>query len=168
MANEVAITQIIKLINAEAAKNGLKPIGYRRYMQLAAEEIVPKPEKGMVDIIKALTCWMIYYRKLAGASGSLSLTDERTALTAIKKEREKLKLEEDRKNLVPRTEAVKWVSLLVVECKAALWNIPRRLGPVLSLISDERECEQVLRVEIRKGLDELAKGSKIKKDKGKR
>lgn len=135
----------------------------RRYRQLADEGHVPKPEKGKIDFFAATKALLLYERSLRFSKGGAEQKEAQTRRDVAKAEREELIVKKLKGELVLRNEAVKWVSLLVAECKAALWNIPRRLGPVLALISDERECEQVLRVEHRKALEELAKGMKKKK-----
>jgi phage terminase Nu1 subunit (DNA packaging protein) len=90
------------------------------------------------------------------------MNEEKLLRERAKRKFDELKEQEKRGELIPRKESVKWVSLLVAECKAALWNIPRRLGPVLAVVNDERECEEILRKEHRKVLEELAKGMKKK------
>ena len=88
-------------------------------------------------------------------------------MTAAKLEREQakaklatLQAKEKEGSLILKNEAVKWVSLLVAECKAALMNFPRRMSPVLAPIADEKEIELLLRQEIWGILRQLAKEGK--------
>jgi len=153
MANEVELEKVSKSVFG---------ITSRRYRQMATDEIVPTVVKGKIDFIAASRALIAYYRKLAEGQGSLNLTDVRTRKENARAEREELIVKKLKGELVLRNEAIKWVSLLVAECKAALWNIPRRLGPVLAVVNDERECEEILRKEYRKALEDLAKGMKKK------
>jgi hypothetical protein len=132
----------------------------RNIQLLAAAGVIPKPVDRKYDLVACSVGYIRYLRKIGQGEGSASLVDERAALTAIKKEREKLKLEEDRKNLVPYDEAVKWVSLFVSEARQGFLNLPRRMGSVLALISDEKEIELQLRNEIYTILRALADGKK--------
>jgi len=86
-------------------------------------------------------------------------------MTAAKLEREQakaklatLQAKEKEGSLILKNEAVKWVSLLVAECKAALMNFPRRMSPVLAPIADEKEIEELLRKEIWGILRQFAAG----------
>ncbi len=148
MANEFELEKIAKPVFG---------ISSRRYRQLANEEIVPQVVGGKIDFVAAAKAMIEYYRKLAEAQGSLSLTDERTALTAIKKEREKLKLEVDRGNLVDRGQAYIWLGNIMNEAKMAFWGLPRRMAPVLAVKDDEKDVEFELSEEIRKILEEMGK-----------
>lgn len=83
----------------------------------------------------------------------------------IKKETAKAKIAElDAKeregSLIPRNLAIGWVSQLVVEAKAGLWGLPRRMGEELAVIQDGKEIEERLRLEIRRILTNLAEGKK--------
>ncbi len=148
MANEVELKKVCKAVFN---------ITYERYMQLAREDLVPRPDRGKIDFIAASKALIAYYRKLAETHGELSLSDERTAWTMVRKEREKLKLETERGNLVPVDQAKIWLAILVGEARLALMGLPRRLAGTLILKTDERDVEAELRTEITKILRELTK-----------
>ncbi len=154
MANEVELEKVAKAVFG---------ITSRRYRQLANEGIVPPVIKGAIDFVAASKGIIAYYRKLAESQGSLSLTDERTALTAIKKEQEKLKLEEMRQNLVDRGQSIQWVRQLVNEARIAMLSFPRRMAEMLAPLNDAREIEYFLRSEIYKILLELSKPLNVRK-----
>ena len=94
-------------------------------------------------------------------------------MTAAKLEREQakaklatLQAKEKEGSLILKSESVKWVSLLVAEAKQGFINLPRRFGPVLAVVNDERECEEILRKEIwaiLKELSEIGKKGGVKK-----
>ncbi len=148
MANVVELKKVCKAVF---------DITYERYMQLAREEIVPRADRGKIDFIAASKALIAYYRQLAETHGELSLSDERTAWTMVRKEREKLKLETERGNLVPVDQAKTWLSVLIGEARLALMGLPRRLAGTLILQTDERDIEAELRTEITKILRELTK-----------
>ena len=66
----------------------------------------------------------------------------------------KLKIEQG--ELVPKGESIQWLSSMVAVAKSAFWNMPRRMGEILSLIADPKEVELQLRKEIRIILEQLA------------
>jgi hypothetical protein len=96
-----------------------------------------------------------------------SLTEARRQHEAVKIELSKLKLEMEKGNLVPKDQAIDWLSLLVSNAKARFLGLPKRMAGPLAPISNEREIEYKLRAEIRDILKELAtplKESKKKTD----
>ncbi len=99
--------------------------------------------------------------------GKEDLAQEKLKYQKARTRREELRVQEEEKSLIPRDRAIKWVSLLVAEAKAAFMNFPRRMGASLALISDEKEIEGTLRKEIYSILTELAKPLKERKKRGK-
>ena len=138
----------------------LLDMGVRNVQLLAASGVIPKPIEGKYDLVACVVGYIRHLRKIGQGQGSASLIDERAELTKIKKEREQLRLDTDRGNLLPKGESVRWVSLLVAECKAALMNFPRRMSASLAPIADEKEIELLLRQEIWGILRQLAKEGK--------
>ena len=69
-------------------------------------------------------------------------------------------MQEKEGSLILKNEAVKWVSILVAEAKQGFMNLPRRFGPVLAVVNDEKEIEELLRKEIWAILRQLAAGGK--------
>lgn len=147
MANEVDVQTVCQTVFG---------FSYRRYMQLAKDGVVPAPSRGKIDFVAACKAVIEYYRKMAEGHGELSLTDERRALTAIKREREKLKLEEEKKRLVDREKVKEWVKQIILDAKTAFRALPSRLAGRLVVLDDPREVEVVLRDEIDLILTELA------------
>jgi len=86
----------------------------------------------------------------------LTLTDVRRQNEILKGELLGLKVKVERGDLVPRDQATQWLFGHVDEAKNAFWSLPRRMGPVLAPVSDEKEIEFVLRKEIREILTRLA------------
>jgi len=154
MANEVELEKVSKSVFG---------ITSRRYRVMASEEVVPHVVRGKIDFVAAAKAIIEYYRKLAEASGSISLVDERTALTAIKKEREKLKLETERGNLVEKAWAMQILTMAVSEARTAFLGLPRRIAPVLAPKTDERDIEWDLREAIIGILRDLSKPFRKKK-----
>ena len=88
------------------------------------------------------------------------LRGARTRREVAKAKIAELDAKEREKFLIPYSDSVAWVSQLVAEAKAGFMGLPRRMGPVLSVISDEKECELELRVAIWAILRQLAEGGK--------
>ena len=59
--------------------------------------------------------------------------------------------------LVPKDQAERWLHGHVDTAKTAIWGLPRRMGPVLTAVTDEKEIEFLLRKEIYSILEEMAK-----------
>jgi hypothetical protein len=96
-------------------------------------------------------------------TGISSLTEARRQHEEIKMELSKLKLEIEKGNLVPKDQAIEWLSLMVNNAKLRLLGIPKRMAGPLAIILDEKEIEYRLRMEIRRILEELGTPLKGKK-----
>jgi hypothetical protein len=156
MANEVGLRQILKAVNAEAARLNFKAISYRRYMQLAEDGIVPKPENGKVDIIRALIHWMFYYRKLSESQGEAGLMEVRKRKETARAEREEIMVRKLKEELVLKNQAMAWLSLLVGNARAHFLGLSKRLAGQLVVMTDEKEIEYFIRIEVRQILEEFA------------
>ena len=159
MANDVRLDQVAKPVF------GITP---RRYRQMASEDIVPAPTKGKIDFVKAARALIEYYRNLAAAQGSLSLTDVRIRKEAARAEREELIVKKLKGELVARDQAMEWLSLLVGSAKAHLWGLPKRLAGPMSICTDAKETEQLMRVEIRRILEDMGRPLKKMQPVGKK
>jgi len=135
----------------------------RRYRQLAEDGVVPGVVKGKIPLLEAFKALLIYKTKLAEGQGSLNLTDVRTRKENARAEREELIVKKLKGDLVLKDQIEKWLHGHVEETKSAFWGLPRRMGPVLMSISDEKEIEFLLREEIYKILEEMAKPLHAKK-----
>ena len=150
------------IVNLESVSKPVFGITSRRYREMAKDEIVPPVVKGEIDFLKATKAIIDYYRRLAQSQGSLSLADQRAALTEIKKEREKLKLETERGNLVSKDWAMSVLSMAISEARTAFLGLPRRIAPELAPKTDERDIEWDLREAIKGILRDLAKARRKK------
>ena len=154
MANEVALEKVAKPVFG---------ITSRRYRQMASDGIVPIVVNGKIDFVAAAKALVEYYRKLSDGQGSLNLTDVRTRKEAARAEREELIVKKLKGELVLKDQAERWLLGHVDEAKTAFLGLPRRMGPTLAPVSDEKEVEFVLRKEIREILEELSTPIKKKK-----
>ena len=93
-------------------------------------------------------------------SGKSEMAEEKLAFQRARTRREELRVQQEEKSLIPRNEAIHWLSTLVSEAKAGFMNLPRRFGPVLAVVNDEKEVEELLRKEIWAILRQLAAGGK--------
>lgn len=85
------------------------------------------------------------------------INKEKLLRERAKRIQDEFKAEAMKENLIPKGKAEQWLHGHVEEAKTALWGLPRRMGPVLMSISDEKEIELLLREEIHKILEEMAK-----------
>jgi len=132
------------------------PITPRRYRQLAEEGHVPKPEKGMVDLLPALRDYIAYQHQRLQGSGSLSLTDERTRLTKIQADRKEIELLRTKGELLPVQEAMAVWSAVIITMKTRLLGFPRKMAPVVYGCAKETEIQELLQREIDEICNELA------------
>ncbi len=141
----------------EDACNQIFKITSRRYRDLAHDGKVPPVKRGIIDVLKASASLIEYYRKFASSQVSLSLADERTRWTKIRADREEIKKEKDNGNLVSKNDVENWLRAHIEETKMAFLGLPRRMGPVLAPIADEKEIEYLLSEEIYKNLEQMSK-----------
>jgi hypothetical protein len=159
--NQIELSKVCKT-HANDERPGRFPFTTRRYQQLAAEGVFPKVVKGKIDFVAAAFAVASYYHKMLQGGGSLALTDERAGLTAIKKEREGLKLEVEKGNLVNKDWALQMISLVVSEARTALLGLPRRLSEVLAVQNDPREIQVMLKKDVMDILNNLSRNGKEK------
>jgi hypothetical protein len=138
-------------------------ISNRRYRQLADEQVVPPVVKGKIPLLAAFKALLAYKTKLSEGQGSLNLTDVRTRKENARAEREELIVKKMRGEQVPKDQVEKWLHGHVEEAKGAILGLPRRMGPVLAPLIDEKEIEFLLQEQIYKILEELAKPLHAKK-----
>lgn len=147
MANLVKINDICPAI--------LK-ITSRRYRQLADENLVPKPEKGQVDLMPAIRDYIEYLHQRLQGAGSTSLTDERTRLTKIQADRKELELLKLQGELLPVREAMAAWSAVILTMKMRLQGFSRKLAPIVFGCNKETEIQELLQREIDEICKELA------------
>ena len=128
----------------------------RRYRQLAEEGHVPKPEKGLADLMPATRDYIEYLHQRLQGSGSMSLTDERTRLTKIQADRKEIELLKTKGELLPVLEAMALWSAVIMTMKTRLLGSPRKLAPILYGCAKETEIQEILQREIDEICKELA------------
>jgi phage terminase Nu1 subunit (DNA packaging protein) len=74
-----------------------------------------------------------------------------------------LEAQEKEESLIPREQSILWLSMIVSEAKSHFWGLPKRLSASLAVISDEKEIEEIMRKEIRRILEDLARPLKDRK-----
>ena len=106
-------------------------ITWRRYRQLASDDVVPPVIKGKIDFVEASRRLIEYYRGRAEAGGSLSLTDERTRLTRINADRKALELEKLRGETIDTEKAQKVWASVMMNIVNKMEIIPAKLPPLV-------------------------------------
>jgi len=79
----------------------------------------------------------------------LSLTQARRDHELLKMNLTDLELKVKRGDLVPKSYLTELVSMNVSNARSQLWGLPKRMAGRLAIITDEKEIENLLRVEIR-------------------
>ncbi len=151
MANLIKITSVCQKVFG---------ITYQRYMQLAKDGVLPPPERGMIDFVASARAVIEYYRKMAHTQGNLSLSDERMRLTRLRADRESLRVDREKGELIDRGTAEEWVSALVSDARISFQAVPRRAAGQFP--GPGKELELWLRAEIYSILRKLA-GEKKRK-----
>ena len=90
-------------------------------------------------------------------SNNLSLTDVRRNHEMLKAELTALHLQIKRGELIYKGEQIKWLISLGTAAKLAFQNLPKRLAPVLAIITDPKKIELITRTEIYQIIRELEK-----------
>jgi hypothetical protein len=90
------------------------------------------------------------------SNGERTLIEVRRDNEILKGELLAIKLRIEQGDLVAKGESIQWLSSMVAVAKSAFWNMPRRMGEILSSIADPKEVELQLRKEIRIILEQLA------------
>ena len=90
-------------------------------------------------------------------SVSLDISQEKLLRERAKRIQDEIKAQQMSGQVVPRDQAIAWVSKLLTEARLAFLGLPRRLAGSLVILQDEREIESVLRHEITKILWQLSR-----------
>jgi phage terminase Nu1 subunit (DNA packaging protein) len=134
----------------------------RRTVETWKREGMPHLKRG-IPLFEAVRWWRSErFKEMDELRGA------RTRRETAKAKIAELDAKEREGSLLPREVPIKWLSLVVSEAKQAFLNLPRRLGPVLAPMGDEKEVELKLREEIYSILRELAKPVKDSKKEGRK
>ena len=114
-------------------------------------------KRGRWDLKKVLEWWFLNVApdKLAENSGTLA--DARKFFLDAKGQREKLKLQVERGELIKKADVEKEAFECARTARDALLNIPSRVSSVLAAKTKEVEVEKILDKEIRQALEALSK-----------
>ena len=91
------------------------------------------------------------------SSPSLSYIEAKRNHELLKSQLTALEVKIKTGELVPKGESLRWLSNHIIIAKTALWGLPRRMGPVLATVTDEKEIEFQLEEEIFEILEEMAR-----------
>lgn len=133
---------------------GLTP---RRIQQLVEDEVIPKPEKpGAYDIP---ACVQNYFYKLYAADEDESLDGKFERARKAKAEADRIEFElEIKKNKYVQADLVEYeLEKIIMNCRAKLLALPRKLAPLLATAQTPNEVEDNLTGGINEALNELVK-----------
>jgi len=143
-------------------------IDKRRVQQLVVEGVIPPPkERGIYDFHACNGAYREYKTKLAEGAGNQETINQKERREKLRADREELRLEIDRKNLVSRGQAVQWLCNHIAIARSALMGYEGRMAPVLAK-KDEIEIRDLLRFENRRILGNLSKPIEDEKKKSKK
>ena len=151
MANEIRLDQVT------GGEDSFFGFSSRRYRQLASEGILPPVVNGKIDFVRAAKDFIHYQGRLLAGQGSLNLTEVRIRKEKARADREELLVKRLKGELVPKDQAINWLTGHVTAAKLGFQSLPKRLAPVVRLKKDEKEIEIEIRNEVYKILKELAK-----------
>lgn len=131
----------------------------RRVQQLAKEGVIPKAQRGEYPLVPCVQGYIRYLQDEArqGANGSPEMAEVKTRLARAKAEREELKVREIRKELVRAKDVIEAWSEILHVFRTRMRAIPSRVAPRVRTAKTDGKAAEVLRTEIDRALDELAR-----------
>jgi hypothetical protein len=127
----------------------------RQYLGKIAADVKPAGEGS-----RGPTYWLKDLIAALYGRDDLNATEEKAKLDKVKREREELKLAQDRKELLPASEVEEDWSKQVMNVRARLLALPGKLAPQAAVESDPVEVEKVAKELIYEALTELSEGEK--------
>jgi phage terminase Nu1 subunit (DNA packaging protein) len=127
----------------------------RRVQQLAKEGVLPKAGRGRYDPVVCIHAYIRYLRARAD-DGETSLTDERTKLTKIKREKAETELSIIREEFIHREKAREAWGRVIMAVRSRLLSIPTKSAPLLANVKSKTKCKKIVEEMIHEALCELA------------
>ena len=128
----------------------------RRIRQLRDMKILAERSKGLYEPFENIKSYIEYISGEKGAEGTLSLTQEKARLYAIKRQREELEFDEMR-GMYHKTEEIETiVSSILLNFRAKLLSIPTAMAKTLADMNDPADVDAALDIQMREALEELS------------
>jgi phage terminase Nu1 subunit (DNA packaging protein) len=132
----------------------------RRLQQLAADAVIPRPQRGHYDVAGAVAGYTKYLQEVAFGRGTTDLRAEQGRLVRARADLAELDLNERRQGLVPADELERALTWFITSTRSRLLALPRQVA-LRVVPQDPRELEAALDREIRSLLEELASDTSL-------
>jgi hypothetical protein len=134
----------------------LLSVNERTVRKLAADEIVKKDDRGNYDLVGSVNGYINYLRGLA-KTGDPTLQDYKKSLLKTQDEMAKIELQKIRGSLVEKDEVKKEAFNTARILRDNILNIPARVTPLITSVSDDHAVQTILEQELQKVLEDLTK-----------
>lgn len=137
----------------------------RRVQQLVAENVVPKPLKGLYNLRDAVKGYIRYLseRAIGGATGGIggkhvaaSIAESRARSEAAKAERAEIELAALKGELVPLEDVQDAWVVMATNMRARMLELPGKAGPEAMTARTPYEATEIVRSHVNTALEELA------------
>jgi phage terminase Nu1 subunit (DNA packaging protein) len=131
----------------------------RHYRKLAKEKIVPPVCNGRIDLFSAAKALISYYRGLYESKGDPELKDQKARLERIRADREDLKLQKERADLVSVDLAIKSWGNVCQAIRGRMLSLPHKLAPMVQGCQTVPEAKEIIENYVHEVMKEIANPS---------
>ena len=127
---------------------------------LVRRGILPKAARGRYDLVACVQAYVTHLREIAAGRQSegseYDLVAERARLAAEQADAQAMKNEQMRGDSVPRLEVEELVTAAYSACQRRFLALPTAVAPRVSIESETRVCEAIVREYVEEALEEIA------------
>jgi len=127
---------------------------------LVRRGILPKAARGRYDLVACVQAYVTHLREIAAGRQSegseYDLVAERARLAAEQADAQAMKNEQTRGASLPRLEIEELVTSAYSACQRRFLALPTAVAPRVSIESDTRVCEAIVREYVEEALEEIA------------
>jgi len=121
---------------------------------------LPKAARGKYDLVACVQAYVTHLREIAAGRASeeseYDLVAERARLAAEQADAQAMKNEQTRGALLPRPEVEELVISAYSACQRRFLALPTAVAPRVSIESETRVCEAIVREYVEEALEEIA------------
>lgn len=152
----------MKLYTSKAIA-GYLDLTERRVRQMRDAGIIEEKAPGLYDLKPTV---VRYLRYLRGDGAHDNLNAERAKLTAVKRERAEMELQEAKGELHRGEDIERALSTMLLNFRARIMTMPAKLAPDLAVMTDKSEIYDRLKKETDEALEELSDYNTVFADSG--
>lgn len=134
----------------------LLDLSTRRVQQLVTEGVIPKPESGKYDLVKAIHGYINYLRRQIREGEEVSITDQRKRLVKAQAEKQELDNQRKKGELLPADLIHVVLVDVLSRVRTNLLGISGRIAPQVSGLTDRRQARSLIENVVRDALEETA------------